>query len=206
MRRSWKIVLFSVIAVWVLCRSGESFYEHILLQRAESRVLSAREFRETIESVLREMDMKTEGRYRFYSREAVNLLLGTALHESMGLRKRKPLDGGEGRGLFQMEPETYHDISKRYLSGREPLANAMRVMFLPRYGRLHSFRRLIDDDRYAIAMARLKYYQVKRKIPASLRGQAAYWKRYFNTHHGRGDEEQYLKSWMLYGGNEAALK
>jgi hypothetical protein len=50
-------------------------------------------------------------------------------------------------------------------------------------------------DRWGVLMARLHYLRVAEPIPESAAGQAAYWKRHFNTVAGAGTVEQYLQNW-----------
>ena len=72
--------------------------------------------RTVITNSLKQMDELTKNRYGFYSIDAVNLLLGTAIQESGGLRWRVQVNGGPARGLFQMEEATYTDIWNNFLN------------------------------------------------------------------------------------------
>lgn len=51
---------------------------------------------------------------------------------------------------------------------------------------------------FATAAARLQYYRVPETIPETLSGQAAYWKKYWNTEHGKGTEKQYSEHYERY--------
>lgn len=127
---------------------------------------------------------------------AVELLLGTALHESGGLEHRQQLSGGPALGLYQMEPATHDDIWMNFLSNRPELEQAMREMFTPADGVLSASLLEIDDG-YATAMARLQYLRARSVLPPA--GQtdrmAAYWKRNYNTVLGRGTVQAYTDSW-----------
>jgi len=52
-----------------------------------------------------------------------------------------------------------------------------------------------DDDRFACLMARVHYLRVSEAVPDDLRGQAGYWKRYYNTRLGKGTVEGYMEKW-----------
>ena len=154
--------------------------------------------RTVITNSLKQMDeLFTKNRYGFYSIDAVNLLLGTAIQESGGLRWRVQVNGGPTRGLFQMEEATYTDIWNNFLQYRPQLADALRVIFTPAGGSL-IFDRITIDDGYAAAMARLKYFRVPNTIPGTLDGQAHYWKQYYNTPQGKGTVQDYIENWNTY--------
>lgn len=158
------------------------------------------EARNTIATTLKHMDEMTGGRYNFYSQEAVDLLLGTALQESGGFQWRDQLSGGPARGIFQMEPDTYNDIWRYMTDVRPEFGDMMRNLFTPAGGEL-SFGQIRNDDTYAAAMARIKYWGFGRgPIPTDLGGQARYWKQFYNTPAGRGTFGEYIENWNRYGG------
>ncbi|MEZ5276984.1 MAG: hypothetical protein R3F07_11440 [Opitutaceae bacterium] len=68
-----------------LAQRGDS---EISTVRVQHTVKTVDELVADIEFVLKAMDEATDGKYGFYSEEAVELLLGTALQESGGLRWR----------------------------------------------------------------------------------------------------------------------
>jgi hypothetical protein len=122
---------------------------------------------------------------------ATELLLGTAMQES-GLVFRKQLGGGPARGLFQMEPATHDDIWANFLKFRAALAAKIR-QFLA--GREVDAEELIDNDRYAAAMARIQYYRM-----GQIAGMADYWKTYYNTAGGAGAPAQFVANWEAHHG------
>lgn len=134
---------------------------------------------------------------------AEELLLFTALHESGGLRHRRQLSGGPALGLYQMEPATHDDIWMHFLSNREDLDTAMRDMFTPADGQIEAAM-LEQDDGYATAMARLHYFRARQELPAAgdAGGQAAYWKRHYNTTLGKGTVAGFLESRRWLEGGE----
>lgn len=154
---------------------------------------------ETIRSTLESIDELTGAKYKLFSEAAVELLVGTALKESGGLRWRVQLSGGPARGLFQMERATYDDIWNNYLAFRLPLSEAIRQAFTPA-GETLEFDQITDDDAYAALMARLKYLRVPAPLPLAndLLDQANYWKTYYNTKLGKGTAAEYVSSWKTY--------
>lgn len=122
-----------------------------------------------------------------WSQEAEDLLLGTALVESRLFYMRQ-LEDGPALGFFQMEPGTHNDIWENFLRYRPKLqAKVMCVADRP--------QDMITNLIYAAMMARLQYFRDPEPIPDTPEGQAAYWKRVFNTHKGKGSPEKYLQAW-----------
>lgn len=152
-----------------------------------------------IRDSLAAIDELTQNTFRLASPAAVELLLGTALKESGGLRWRRQLDGGPARGLFQMEQATHDDIWRTYLAYRPALADAIRSAFTPAGGTLE-FEQVTDDDAYAAVMARLKYYRVSAPLPPAgdVQAQALYWKTHYNTKLGKGTAASYVESWITH--------
>lgn len=153
----------------------------------------------TIRGTLQAIDDATGRKYKLFSEAAVELLLGTALKESGGLRWRVQLSGGPARGLFQMERATYDDIWTNYLAFRPPLSDAIKLACTPAGGAL-SFDQITQDDAYAALMARLKYLRVPAALPPAgdLQAQAQYWKTYYNTNLGKGTAAGYVTTWKTY--------
>ena len=153
----------------------------------------------TIRRTLQAIDELTGGKYKLFSEAAVELLVGTALKESGGLRWRTQLSGGPARGLFQMERATHDDIWTNFLAYRPPLSDAIKRTFAPAEGAL-GFDQITQDDAYAALMARLKYLRVPAALPLAgdLQGQAGYWKTYYNTNLGKGTAAEYVATWTTY--------
>ena len=86
-----------------------------------------------------------------FSPAAVQLLLGTAVHESMGLRHRRQIGGGPARGYFQMEGATHDDIWTNYLAYRADLKAKIESLIRPGNDKHYE---LEHNDNYAAAMAR----------------------------------------------------
>lgn len=133
-----------------------------------------------------------------WSQAAEELVLGTAAHESHCGRYLHQVKG-PALGIFQMEPATYKDIWERWLPGQGELADDLiRIGSLgsPPYG-VPLADVMVFNLMFAAAMCRVFYRRIKAPLPPAgdLAGQAAYWKRYYNTELGKGRPEQYVKAW-----------
>ena len=143
------------------------------------------QLRELIEETLKEINL--------YSKDAVNLLMGTAAQEShLGhyIRQIK----GPALGVFQMEPNTFNDIKCNYLSYKEDL---LILIFKTCECEMYS-ESLIWNLKLAICFARIHYLRVPKALPCDLEGYAAYWKKYYNTYLGAGTTEEFIKNYKKY--------
>lgn len=123
-----------------------------------------------------------------WSPEAEALVLGTAIQES-GLRYLKQIEG-PALGLWQMEPATHEDIWENFLNTRRRLS----LKILGPYSAPDASR-MVWDMAYACMMCRVHYARFPGAIPATVDGQALYWKKWYNTHMGAGTIDQYLVNW-----------
>ena len=132
------------------------------------------------------------------SEAAEELLLGTALQESLFLRYRRQMGGGPAVSYFQMEPATHNDIWDNYLKYRKELA-AMAISFLSSVS-ADKIAELESNDEYATAMARIHYMRVPASLPKAgdVTEQANYWKQYYNTSLGKGKPYEYIEKWQHY--------
>ncbi len=140
-----------------------------------------------------------------YAESVARLLAGTAAAESL-LRYRRQigfsLENPSGAwGLWQTEQHAVMD-SVRYLRRRTDVrANAIKfapgVVDASELGTMSLLRSIHDDDRVACLFARLHYLRVAESVPDDLRGQAWYWKRYYNTRLGKGTIEGYINKFRM---------
>ena len=142
---------------------------------------------EIIGPVLKKMDL--------WSENAETLLLGTAVHESAGLKRLRQYDDGPALSYFQMEPATLFDLHDNFLSFR-PEKRLLLDQF--QVEKLTLSENLIMNPAYATAAARLQYYRVPEEIPTTLNGQAKYWKKYWNTELGKGTEQEFIEHYKYY--------
>jgi len=141
------------------------------------------QFEDLVKRVLQGQDLPRK-------QSAIDLLLGTAAQESsFGTYLRQV--GGPALGVFQMEPATFRSTREW---GREKFPS-LRIW--NQYPAITPDM-LEFDLKIAIVFARLNYLSKPDSIPESLQGQAAYWKRYWNTYLGKGTIEQYVKNWNRY--------
>lgn len=114
------------------------------------------------------------------------------------LRTRPALAASAARFVFQqagadispiLGNEIMHAAAKA-VGGAHPLVGELRGQHSSNLLRVIS-----GWDRLACLFARLHYMRVPAPIPLDLHGQAEYWKRYYNTHAGKGTPMKYLADW-----------
>ena len=129
---------------------------------------------------------------------AEELLLGTAVQESLNFKYRKQMGNGPARGYYQMEPATHDDIWQNYLRFNAPKAQLVSTFLSSANADKHS--ELEHNDEYATAMARVHYMRVREALPkqGDVAGQANYWKQYYNTPLGKGKPAEYIEKWQHY--------
>lgn len=135
---------------------------------------------------------------RLCSLASVQLLLGTAAQES-GFGTYLAQINGPALGVFQMEPKTEEDIWNHFLVYQPHL----RDMIIKTTGvKQPDTYHLRGNLLYQTAMARMQYYRRPEPLPAAddLPAMAAYWKRHYNTHLGRGKESEFVENYTRYVG------
>lgn len=132
-----------------------------------------------------------------YSEAAENLLIGTAMHESLGLERLHQIKG-PAIGLFQMEPSTHYDLWEHYISYSEKLSGLAKELAGFRY----SGTRVDPDEMhgnlyYACAMARFQYYRHSEPLPDAedIEGLGRYYKKYYNSTEGKGTPEHFVEAY-----------
>jgi len=128
---------------------------------------------------------------------AETLLLGTALHESGGLRRLRQAGGGPALGLYQIEPATHADILENFLAFRPDLAARVAGLAAQWPGRVEQ---LATNPAYATAIARIHYRRRPEPLPEAgdIAALGRYWKRHYNTGRGRGTAEAFIESWRRW--------
>lgn len=131
------------------------------------------------------------------TRAAMQLVLGTALHESANLQyidqlSRLPTTPGPAYGLWQMEARTMGDhfdwLHAKSADGtrvRAALSAKIEAMIAPWRTLPHQ----VHGNLYlACALCRVHYRRVSEALPAAddAPALASYWKRYYNTSEGAG--------------------
>ena len=126
------------------------------------------------------------------SEDAREMLYVTGKAES-GYKALQQYGGGPALGFFQMEPNTAIDIWDNY------------VMYRPKY-RDKLFSLGFDDGNIEFcllsniglqaAFCRLHYRRVPSALPKKdhLEAQAKYWKKYYNSHLGKGTITHFMEA------------
>jgi len=134
-----------------------------------------------------------------WSQDAEDLLIGTAAHESNGFKALHQYGSGPALSMYQIEPATHDDLWLNTVPGlRNKIPQAIAAlegMVAKRYVLQPPADYLMFSLEYATAICRLVYYRVPSAIPADLDGQAAYWKRYYNTSYGSGQASEWLDAY-----------
>lgn len=128
-----------------------------------------------------------------YNVAASELVIGTGIQESR-LTYIKQIGNGPALGIFQMEPATHRDIWINFLKYRDELRTKMNA--IARYpAEIPAPEIMVYNLRYAAAMCRVHYRRVREPLPPAgdLEGQAAYWKKHYNTELGRGTVDEYIE-------------
>ena len=141
---------------------------------------------------------------KYASDDAVELILATGIVESRYEYIRQMGDG-PARSFWQVEPATCVDNLMHYLKHRPELmrkcaeASLVDVKHWQNYDERVWAEILEKNIAAGIVHCRLKYWRVPKKMPSSIEGQAAYWKKYYNSEGGKGDPEHFIevvKKWL----------
>lgn len=133
-----------------------------------------------------------------WSPAAEDLLLGTACQESHcgEYIRQVGCSGNVGAfGVWQMELATARDIYDNYLRYKPDLCARVDAL---KGAKQTIGEALTMNAGYACALARIHYMRQPGNIPADVAGQAAYWKKYYNTAKGKGTAAEYMKNWQKY--------
>lgn len=156
------------------------------------------QFRRLVQQVLKELEPMIT-----YSRAAEELLLLTAAQEThLGtyLEQIK----GPAKGVFQMEPKTWRDIEMNFLFNQPDL----HVKVEHFYAHCMNYElNATANLAFQIVQARIFYWRIPAVLPfirttpsgdvllVSVVALAAYWKKYWNTHLGRGTVDQAVQNY-----------
>ncbi len=121
------------------------------------------------------------------SESAIRLLCMISAHESGDFHYVQQLRG-PALSLFQIEPATFTDLchyaKKRHFSINIELPS--------------SPWRLVFDQRFAAAMARIFFLRFNEPIPDDLHAMADYAKQYWNTYLGKATAQQYFNAYSKH--------
>lgn len=132
---------------------------------------------------------------------AEELLVGTCAQETLGISFLKQKGHGPGLGIYSMEKDTHDDIWVNYLNFRPTLKSAvLKAVGL----QLSPPAELLNYNMmYATIMARLAYARHSEKLPeaGNVNEMAIYWKRFYNTVLGEGNESQFVANYHRFIGD-----
>lgn len=146
----------------------------------------------TVKSTLKKYNMYSEGMYK--------LLLGTAATESEFGKFNKQI-GGPALGVFQMEPRTAQDIWTEYLEYHPFLRAKVKSTLWKNVNRKTQLRYNLE---YQTLMAVVHYkraeerHNIKIEEDASRWSCSWYYKRYYNTHKGKGSTIRFFRKYGEY--------
>ena len=122
-----------------------------------------------------------------FSESAAQLVTGTAVTESR-LKYLKQIKG-PAMSVFQIEPSTHDDIWDNYIQYKPELKRRMWELAAPG---LELIETLTGNLHYGAAMCRVFYRRIPTALPnaGDVEGMAVYWKKYYNTHLGKGTVEK----------------
>lgn len=112
----------------------------------------------------------------YWSADAAELLLATCAQESL-LGQYRHQVGGPALGIFQMEPATHDDCWTNFIVYRPELRDWLHSLSFT-----HTAQDLVDNDPYAIAMARVRYERAPGALPSAtdLHAMFEYYKQNYN--------------------------
>jgi hypothetical protein len=132
-----------------------------------------------------------------YSRNAEELLLATCANESNFGEYRTQDGDGPARGIFQMEGEDFNDIWTNYLAYHGTLAFQIKNYNAGQQGTVDD---LVNNDPYAICMARVHYCRAPGALPDfnDIEAIWAYYKKYYNTPQGAATHDAFIAKYNKF--------
>lgn len=138
-----------------------------------------------------------------WSPAAENLVMCTGMQESRYTHLTQ-LRGGPARGFWQVEGATHTDYWVNYLAHNSQLAqdimHACGIDPITPFAALTKMGdRPVWDLRYGAIMCRVHYLRIPEALPAydDIEAMAKYWKKYYNTVHGKGSEREFIAACAL---------
>lgn len=144
---------------------------------------------------MRKLVEETLKEFGYYTPDSANLVLGTIAQESAYGKYHRQLGNGPALGIAQMEPNTFNDIVANFLKYRP-----YTIMLIKKVCKVTELKAedLEINDKLAICMCRVQYLRFKNPIPSDLLGYAELWKLRYNTIHGAGTVEEFIKNYNKY--------
>ena len=173
------------------------------------KALSDTEAKKIIGDALDLLNCLSDGKIKFNSEEAKDLLFKTAINETDLIprpqdKNKKTGKQGDATGLFQMEKATFYDMRDRVLKKRfSELYENLLKWFNPPNGEFeHDF--LLKNDTFAAIMTRIRFYESavpkgskkKEVLPkvGDTRAQGLYW--IYHYHKNKKNLRKKLESFI----------
>lgn len=123
------------------------------------------------------------------NRMAAPMTLETCAAETQCGEYRDPTPNGAGRGVTQIDEETFYWLQKKYT--KSAIAQRIYTRFGIDISRV-KHEELDYNPLLALIWCRLRYWVVTEPIPETRAERAVYWKQHYNTVAGKGDVPHYL--------------
>lgn len=148
-------------------------------------------------SDLRTLIQQTLKPINLWSADAEELLLATCANESNFGTYRTQAPHGPARGVFQMEGEDFNDIWTNYLAYHATLAFQVKNYNSGKQGTVDD---LVNNDQYAIVMARVHYMRKPGNLPAydNLENIWSYYKKFYNSLQGAATHDVFVAKYKKY--------
>jgi hypothetical protein len=129
--------------------------------------------------------------------DSEELLFAICCHESHKGSYVKQVNGC-ALGIYQMEPDTYYDIFDNFLKYKSNLKS--RVFNFLNIKNEPNANELITNMKLATIMARIFFLRNPEKIPPynNINEIANYWKKYYNTAAGKGDQDKFISDYRRF--------
>ncbi len=147
-------------------------------------------------AVLRTLIQTTLTPLMLYSADAEELLMATAANESNLGEYRTQAPSGPARGIFQMEGEDFNDIWVNFLHWKPGLAHQISDL----NNGQGTVDDLVNNDAYAIAMARVQYLRYPEAIPSASNIEAiwALYKKRYNSPQGAATHDVFMAKYKKF--------
>lgn len=161
----------------------------------KSKMIDAQQFRdEIIRPVLKLLEGRDSGA-NWSGQASEELVLGTTLVESQ-LTFLKQHGNGPALGVGQLEPDTIHDIVENYIRYRTGLQQVLDLI-QPVWPITPA---AVKGNLYlTVFFIRLHYRRAPQPLPQAgdIEAMGNYWKKFYNTHLGKGTVNKYVEAWNL---------
>jgi len=140
---------------------------------------------------------------KYSSDDAVNLIVGTMIIESR-FKYFRQMNDGPARGFAQLEINSVLDVINNWLKFRPAMidrcvfATMIPKSFFDKADK-QDWDYLIETNFAAqVVFARLCYWRAPQKMPSTMSGWSKYWKKWYNTELGSGEESEFIEQVSKY--------